>query len=104
MGKINNTLLYGITEAITGSTVIGSLPDGDTVQFDLLGTIAAIVGGVDFVNFKLATKVGQHVVGNVPENSDTDAPAINNGSKFFGTIKVFPPTETDHINYIAKFL
>lgn len=106
MPRINNENVYNLSALTAGCTVIGSIPTGETVQFDLEAAISDKLIQLDFQNVNNATKELQHVVGNVPGDSSTAAPNINNGGHFFGTIKLgvttFPPTLDSHINFLAQ--
>lgn len=105
MGKIGNEEFYPLAAALAGTTVIGSLPDKTTVQLDLLASIKSL--GSDFTNINKATEAGQSVLGNEPSIPETNTPNVNNGNRFFGTIKTYRAVLTDYVdadfNIIAKF-
>ena len=104
MPQINNDDLYPITSPLSGCTWIGSSPTGQTVQFSFDGMVDAIVAGQqDVLHFENATTVGQTVVGNRdPQNPD--APGINNGKEFIGTILTLPATNDSHISFIYQVI
>ena len=107
MGKINNTVFYSIVDAIDGTTAIGSLPTGETHQFDLLATMRAVLLDIDFISVEKSTRIGQHIVGNDPNRPESSTPSINGGSKYFATINstaaTFPPTADSEVDFITKF-
>ncbi len=106
MPLINDTNVYNLASLVAGCTVIGSLPSGQTVQFDLYAAIQNELIALDFQNVNDATKELQHIVGNVPGDASTSAPGINSGRHFFATIKpgvtTFPPTDDSHVNFLAR--
>ncbi len=104
MSKINDETVYALTAMVDGGTVIGSLPNGNTVQFTISGIIDYVTGKLDFVHYDKATKAGQTIMGNDPDDASTYIATINNGNKFIGTIKVFPPTLDAHINFITRII
>lgn len=102
MAKINDNGVYPPSSMIDGATFIGSLPNGQTVQFNATGLKNYIYPFLDFVNYDNATRVGQNIIGNDPDFPDTFNANINNGDKYFGTIKVFPPDSDTDINFITR--
>ena len=102
MGWIGNDELYPVTSMLAGATMIGTLPNGDTVQFDIEGIIDYISGIFDFVNYDRATRAGQHIIGNDPDYPDSINVNINDGNRYFGTIKNFPPNSNDDIKFIIR--
>tara|TARA_R100000781_G_scaffold114794_1_gene86964 strand:- start:471 stop:785 length:315 start_codon:yes stop_codon:yes gene_type:complete len=102
MGVINNEDLYPITSMVADATMIGSLPNGDTVQFSILGIVDYIAGEFDFVNYDKATRAGQHIIGNDPDYPDTINNNINDGNKYFATIKNFPPNSNADVKFIVR--
>lgn len=87
---------------VSGATVIGSLPSGGTVQFSISGILDFITGNLDFVNYDKATKAGQTIMGNDPDFPETYNANINEGYKYLGTIKNFPPNDDDDMYFITK--
>lgn len=102
MGWIGNAELYPITAMIAEATMIGTLPNGDTVQFSIEGIVDYIAGEFDFVNYDKATRAGQHIVGNDSDYPETINANINGGNKYFGTIKNFPPNADSDIKFIVR--
>lgn len=104
MPLINDDDLYPITQVLSGCTWVGSDPLGRTVQFSFDGLVDSITAGQqDVLHFENATTVGQTVVGNRdPQNPD--APGINNGKEFIGTLLQLPATQDSHINFIYQVI
>jgi hypothetical protein len=105
MPRINDTDIYSIVPAISGTTLIGSLPTGETVQIDINATVDAKLAALDFISAHAATRVGQYIVGNDPDNANqTINNNINSGKKYFGIIKTFPFTQNSHIGFIYRLI
>lgn len=102
MPLINDENIYPITDLLDGATVIGSLPNGNTVQFSISGIMDYIVQRLDFVHYDKASKAGQTIVGNDPNFPETQNDNINGGDKYFGTIVNFPPNADSDINFITR--
>lgn len=102
MSQINNDAIYALTNMIEGGTVIGSLPNGKTVQYTISGILDFITGKLDFVHYNNATRIGQTVLINDPDLPETLVPTINNGAKCIATLKVFPATIDTDVSFIVK--
>lgn len=102
MSLINDSAIYVLTEMVEGGTVIGSLPNGKTVQYTLSGILSFITGKLDFVHYDKATRVGQTVLINDPDIPGTSIPTINEGAKCLVTLKVFPPLVDTDVSFIVK--
>lgn len=102
MSLINDSAIYALTEMVDGGTVIGSLPNGKTVQYTVSGILNFITGKLDFVHYNNATRAGQTVLMNDPNLPETSVPAINDGAKCIATLKAFPPLTDSDVSFIVK--
>lgn len=104
MPRINDETLYPISPLEDGSTWIGSLANGKTVQYSSEGMLEFIKKNGDVVMFQNATRKGQLVVGNLENNPESDAPGYNNGGTFLAEVMEFPilANTSTYIRYILK--
>ena len=103
MPLINDDILFPLSSFISGCTVIGSLPNGQTVQFSYDAFATARINDTDVLHVANATKVGQTAFANT-DSGNVDFPGINNGKKFIGVINTYPPTIEAHFDIIFKLL
>ena len=104
MAKINDNVLFPPQAPVAGSTWIGSLSDGTTVQFTFEGMVAAAKGDLEnVVQYAAATGAGQTVMVNTNSGSP-DFPGINGGRPFYATIITWPPTVAADFDMIYEVI
>jgi hypothetical protein len=109
MPKIDDPEVYAVAALMQGATWIGTNNAGKTVQFSYDGLVETIKSQHDIVFFGKATRAGQLVAGNLPDDqggvlADTAAPDYNAGMPFLAVLKVYPPVadNIDNLQYILQ--
>lgn len=109
MPRIDDDQIYGIKSLTEGCTWIGTNAEGNTVQFNYAGLVEAVKTEADIVFWERAKRIGQFVVGNLPDENGgildgTDAPGFNGGMPFLAVLKAYPPVadNSDNLHYILQ--
>lgn len=102
MSRINDSSVYPISPIVPGSTWIGSLPNGNTVQYSESQLLEYVNANGDVVLAHKATRPGQVIAGNLNTFPSFVNGNINDGGPYLAEIINFPFTDDGDLHFLAQ--
>lgn len=102
MSRINDNSVYPPSPIVTGSTWIGSLPNGNTVQYSEAEMLNYVNANGDVVLAHKAVRAGQVIAGNLNTFPSFIDANINGGGPYLAEILNFPFTGDDDLHFLAQ--
>lgn len=102
MSRINDNSVYPPSPIEPGSTWIGSLPNGRTVQYGEAQMLDYVNANGDVVLAHKAVRTGQVIAGNLKTFPTFVNNNINGGGPYLAEILNFPFTDDDDLHFLAQ--